>query len=122
NRQLAAMRRILAGGAQAFVSFVETARERLESARARIEELDLTVSVEVVDQVFRVVHTIRGEARAFDVRELEHGAEALEELLEELGANARAGHHALDANLKADLITRLSGLLADLERGVAMFV
>ena len=92
-KRMAAMRRLVAGGAQLFVRYIEVARERVTRFFERLDEdalslepLDLTT----VDEIFRHVHTMKGEARAFELPELEAAFEALEDTLAALRRNAVA--------------------------------
>ena len=92
-KRMAAMRRLVAGGAQLFVRYIAVARERVTRFFERLDEdalslepLDLTT----VDEIFRHVHTMKGEARAFELPELEAAFEALEDTLAALRRNAVA--------------------------------
>jgi sensor domain CHASE-containing protein/HPt (histidine-containing phosphotransfer) domain-containing protein len=99
ERQLRAMRKLLAGGAQVFVDFVRSSRERLDEVASvlleRPEQLDATD----VELLFRHAHTLEGEARVFDIEKLEQSCRALEELLCELRTEARAGKAGAGARL-----------------------
>ncbi|MDB4933490.1 MAG: hypothetical protein JWP87_462 [Labilithrix sp.] len=92
-KRMAAMRRLVAGGAQLFVRYIATARERvarfferLDGDALSIEPLDMAT----VEEIFRHVHTMKGEARAFDLPELEAAFEELEETLAALRKNGAA--------------------------------
>jgi len=87
------MRKLVAGGAQLFVHYIARARarvawllERLDEDGLSIEPLDLAT----VDEIFRHVHTMKGEARAFDLLELEAALEMVEDTLAVLRRNAEA--------------------------------
>ena len=66
RRRITAMRRLVAGGTQLFVDF-------LASTEAR-----LAATSDDLDEVFRHVHTAKGEARAFELRDLEAVLEDVE--------------------------------------------
>lgn len=68
--QLAAMRRLVAGGGQQFVSFIQRARRRLERASAVVAESGENMSAHSITEVFQIVHTLRGEAQALELGEL----------------------------------------------------
>lgn len=68
-RQMAAMRRLAAGGAQAFVRFLEVGRARLDVAERLLDGQPLDPGA--VEQVFQAVHTLRGEARGFELSDLD---------------------------------------------------
>jgi HAMP domain-containing protein/anti-sigma regulatory factor (Ser/Thr protein kinase) len=77
EKQLVAMRRLLAGGGQVFVRFLASARERLGKCRLELETQRALTS-ETVESVFRFVHTLRAEARSFDLRSVEELALGME--------------------------------------------
>jgi HAMP domain-containing protein/HPt (histidine-containing phosphotransfer) domain-containing protein len=79
-RQMAAMRRLVSGGGQQFVVFLEATRARL----ARGVELD------AFNECFGHVHTLRGEARLFGLDDLATWAETLEARLSERRARTLA--------------------------------
>ena len=92
-KRMAAMRRLVAGGAQLFVRFVATVRERVARFFERLDDDALSLApldVSLVDEIFRHVHTMKGEARAFDLLELEAAFEVLEDTLAALRRNAEA--------------------------------
>ncbi len=68
--QLAAMRRLVAGGGQQFVSFIQRARRRLERASALVTESGERMSIPSITELFQIVHTLRGEAQALELGEL----------------------------------------------------
>lgn len=92
-KRMAAMRRLVAGGAQLFVRFVATARERVARFFERLDDDALSLApldLATVEEIFRHVHTMKGEARAFDLLELEAAFETLEDTLAALRRNAEA--------------------------------
>lgn len=121
-RQMAAMRRLLAGGPQVFVTFVEGARQRivrcLEIMGASVRNLP---SAEI-DELFRHVHTIKGEAKALDMRELEMESAKLEEELDELRSNARGEGFATTGSVHSALLANFARATEALDRGCEVFV
>ena len=94
-RRLVAVRRLIAGGTQVFLAFVASARSRIASFEAALSaELEL-LPIATIDDLFRHAHTVRGEARAFDLTELEDATERLEADLDELRAAARGAGYIL---------------------------
>lgn len=92
-KRMAAMRRLVAGGASLFVGYIEVARERVTRFFERLDEDALSLEpldLATVDEIFRHVHTMKGEARAFELPELEAAFEALEDTLAALRRNAVA--------------------------------
>ncbi len=121
-RRMAAMQRLVAGGGQVFVQFMETARERLQRCRALVGLEARTIRSEEIDELFRHVHTIKGEARAFDLRELEAETSTLERELDELRSLARKGGFAATGSVHNALVARLARASDAIEQGAEAFV
>jgi HPt (histidine-containing phosphotransfer) domain-containing protein len=121
-RRLAAMRKVLTSGAQVFVAFVETARARLARCHRILSADGETLPGRSIDELFREVHTIRGEARAFDLKELEVTAKRLEARFEQLRARATAAGYVLSAAVRQELTTALNVAGDALERGCDVLV
>ncbi len=81
EREMAAMRQLLAGRSDSFVVFIERARARF----TRCEELLATSGGEprggALDEMLQHTHTVKGEARAFDLGELAEAMGTLEQQL-----------------------------------------
>ncbi len=88
-RRMAAMRRLVAGGAHLFVTFTEKSREELAVCIATLGAAPRELPRADLDALFRRAHTMRSEARAFDLRELETELGAVEDLLATLRDRAR---------------------------------
>jgi chemotaxis protein histidine kinase CheA len=116
------MRKVLAGGAQVFVAFVETARARLARCHGILNGCGETLPGRSIDDLFREVHTIRGEARAFDLKELEATAKKLELRFEQLRARATAAGYLLSQAARQELSSALNLAGDALERGCDLFV
>jgi two-component system chemotaxis sensor kinase CheA len=112
--RLKAMRRLLTGGSQALVAFVESAQGRLSGALAMIAPCRDVLPTATIDALFRSVHTTRGEARAFDMRDLERNTGQLEEVLDELRAGARGEGYPLAEPLRTQLVEAFQTALATL--------
>lgn len=127
-RRMAAMRRLIAGGGQVFVAFIDAARERF----ARCDEIvgtvgpgtdgERTLPTAEIDELFRHVHTVKGEARAFDLRELESECAKLEEELDELRALARGAGFVTTGSVHGALTSRLARAREALDKGCDVFV
>lgn len=113
-KRMAAMRKLVAGGAQLFVRFIEGARERVSGFFERLED-DSALDAALVDELFRHVHTMKGEARAFDLRELEFAFERVEQTLAALRKNAAA---LGDREVAADAASAIRAGLFDVEKSV----
>ena len=79
SKQLAAMRRLLAGGGQLLISLLQNSRDRVQRCHETIASG--TIDLASVESMFRQIHTIKGEARAFDLKRLERTSAALEDQL-----------------------------------------
>ncbi len=107
QKQLTAARRLLAGGGQLFVRFMQGARERLERAERMLRaahELD----PKTLEELFRFVHTLRAEARSFDLERIEALASDLELSL------SGARHTPLDSSLRSSVLHTLQAGLGQL--------
>lgn len=103
GRRIAAMRRLITGGPQVFLAFVESARARLARCDDVMAAHPHSIPVEAIDELFRQVHTLRGEARAFNLAALEEATRRLEEDLDELRGEARGTVLALGDEVTARL-------------------
>lgn len=114
--RVAAMRRLIAGGPQVFLTFVDSARARFDRCDAIIRECQGLLLAGAIDEVFRHVHTVRGEARAFDLVELEDGARSLERELDQLRTEVRAASVLLTEAATATLRSGLQVARSALDR------
>ncbi len=121
-RRMAAMRRLIAGGGQVFVSFIDSAREKLARCHELVGPSPRLLRIGEIDELFRHVHTIKGEARAFDLRELEAETEKLEEELDELRGLARGEGFTTTGSVHGALTSRLARAEEALDRGREVFV
>src|SRR5262249_46692328 len=78
-RQMASMRRLVAGGAHQFAGFAERTAARLSRSREAFAAEMLPRAV--LKELFQQVHTIRGEARSFDLDRLEAETASIENVL-----------------------------------------
>ncbi|HEV3189872.1 MAG TPA: ATP-binding protein [Polyangiaceae bacterium] len=116
GRRVAAMRRVIAGGTQVFLDFLDSARARLERCDALLQGHPSARPIEVIDEVFRQAHTIRSEARAFDLAELEEATHMLEADLDRIRTEARGEEHS-DSVGGASLLAGVHRARQALERG-----
>src|SRR5580704_17462282 len=121
ERRLAAMRRLVAGGTHLFVRFVESSRDRIEACEGLLPPSGARIATSTVDEMFRHVHTVKGEARAFDLPGLEQCAHAFEDELDAIRAAARDGGYPIDADLHARLRAKLADALVALDRSRDLF-
>lgn len=121
-RRMAAMRRLIAGGGQVFVQFMEAARERIRRCLDLVGPQPRMVRTGEIDELFRHVHTIKGEARAFDLRDLETETAKLEEELDELRSLARGEGFATTGSVHGALVSRLTRASLAIDKGAEVFV
>jgi two-component system, chemotaxis family, sensor kinase CheA len=119
NKQLTAMRRLLAGGGQVFVRFLASARDRLAKTARELDE-SRTLDSDGVESVFRFVHTLRAEARSFDLASVEQLALGLE--LELVGARHAPPTSALRSTAREKLRAGCRELASALDVAEALFV
>src|SRR5205823_683048 len=98
------------------------ARERIRRDTSIVPAVGEVLTALAIDEIFRDVHTLKGEARSFDLADLEEVASALEEELDRLRAAARVSEVKVTASVHAQLTTCLAGAGAALERGCELFV
>jgi HAMP domain-containing protein/HPt (histidine-containing phosphotransfer) domain-containing protein len=121
-RRMAAMRRLIAGGGQVFVAFIDSARDRFKRCQEIVGDGPRTLPIAEIDELFRHVHTVKGEARAFDLRELEAECAKLEEELDELRSLARGGGFATTGSVHGALVSRFARAAEAIEKGCDVFV
>ncbi|HLM75339.1 MAG TPA: Hpt domain-containing protein, partial [Polyangiaceae bacterium] len=122
--QMAAMRRLIASGAQLFVGFLHGAKERLDRCRAIVGAGPGSLPSGAIDEIFRLVHTIKGEAGAFDLGSLADAAAAIEERLAELSGLAKEGARVslFAHDLRSELRERLDAAEGAVEDARQLFI
>jgi two-component system, chemotaxis family, sensor kinase CheA len=119
EKQLAAMRRLVVGGGQVFVRFLGLARARLARAVASLVG-KTRLDPALVESLFGFVHTLRAEARSFDLKSVEEIASGIEL---ELGGVRHAPPDAVVWGAAAGKVGHaLSRLAAALDQAEALFV
>lgn len=121
-RQLGAMRRLMAGGAAMFATFVESTNERIQRCHALTEELERTRQVADVDELFQQVHTLKGEARSFDLGELEGEIVSAEDAIDELRRDTRRGDAASLSRCLGAIRLRLDAMTTKVARARELFI
>lgn len=87
--EIAAMRRLLGIGAHVFVDFEAVSRTRIDRVEALLAE-DREAAA-VIDELIRLVHGVRGDARALGLLELASNLDEVEEVLSPVRDAVRAG-------------------------------
>ncbi len=121
-RRMTAMRRLIAGGGQVFVAFIDASRERFARCGAIVGTTPRQLPTAEIDELFRHVHTVKGEARAFDLHELETECAKLEEDLDELRSLARGDGFATTGSVHGALTSSFARARAALDKGCDVFV
>jgi len=120
--QIALMRRLVAGGGQQFVAFLERARRRFDRAAALLPEDRDGLDLPSIGEVFQIVHTLRAEAMTFELSELGQVLNRLEEHLSELREEARLTGRAVLGRNQAELRSGIAFARALIEESEELFV
>jgi hypothetical protein len=120
-RQMKAMQKLVSGGGERFVAFLESGRARIERVLALFRD-GFRLPLGDFNECFGHVHTLRGEARVFGLDELAERADGLESRFARLRAAAEEA--AMDAIAIPDRGTEdeLGAMLRDLDDAEARFV
>ncbi len=109
RREVDELRRMVAGGAHLILQFLEISRRRLdETAASLLQNAALTASD--VALAFQHIHTVAGEARTFQLKELSDVCRAIEEKLSPLRART----------VDASTVNAPEGVKEDLARAGAL--
>ncbi len=101
EQQMALMKKLLAGGAQLFISFMRSANERLSRFEDELGTEDRALRPFEIESLFQHAHTVKGEARAFELEKLEDVCAAMENHLDALRATAlKEGSASIGAALQ----------------------
>jgi signal transduction histidine kinase len=104
------LQRLAVAGAHTFVAFLSSSRTRIAEMKAAARRGTSTLTQADVQQFFRHAHTIRGEAKAFDLVSIERPMERIEAILRELSK------HGADNDVTPP--AKLAPLLDESERAV----
>jgi two-component system chemotaxis sensor kinase CheA len=115
-RQMGIMRRLVAGGGQVFASFLESAEERLTRSLSQVKEPALSSAQ--LTEIFERIHTIRGEARTFELPELASECQGLERLIRETNDDTIT----MVRRQKDGMVTRLERARAALNGARELFI
>lgn len=105
--QIAVMRRLVAGGGQQFVAFLQRARRRFDRAVELLPAGEERLDLATIGELFQIAHTLRAEATTFELSELAQVLQQLEEHLSELREEARLMGGASQALLRTQLRSSL---------------
>lgn len=117
ERELSALRRLATGGGQLLGNFLDLAHRRLTTCRealgVRPGSSPALADRATVEVLFQHLHTIRAEARCFDLALLEGEVARVEELL---GRLRREGHDGADASALTRGLEQIGRRLDEAER------
>ncbi|HTV25227.1 MAG TPA: HAMP domain-containing protein [Polyangiaceae bacterium] len=119
--QIALMRRLVAGGGQQFVAFLERARRRFDRADEILPESAERLDLATIGEVFQIAHTLRAEALTFELSEMAQVLNQLEENLSELREEARLTGSAVLARVRGDVRSSLGFARALVEESEELF-
>ncbi len=120
--QIAVMRRLVAGGGQQFVSFLERARRRFERASVLLPEQAEHIDLASIGELFQIAHTLRAEATTFEITELAQVLRVLEDHLSDLRERARGTGSAKLGREQGELSSCLRFARALIEESEDLFV
>lgn len=120
--QIAVMRRLVAGGGQPFVSFLERARRRFDRAAELIPKSAGELEIGAVVELFQIAHSLRAEAATFELGELCQVLRGLEERLGELREQSQAKGLAPLGSVRAELAAAIEFARALIEESQELFV
>ena len=121
-KRIVAMRKLIAGGPQLFIAFLESAHDHVTASQTLLGAFPKRIASADVDELFRRVHTLKGEARSFDQRDLEQEAAVLEEELAQLRDIARANGMASTGASHGGLMAGLENANATIAHARDVFV
>ena len=118
--QIAVMRRLVAGGGQQFIGFLDRARRRLTRAKLLLPETG-RMDLPALGELFQIAHTLRAEATTFELTELGNALRDIEERLAELREQAAGGSVEL-GSAQIDLASGIEFAGALMEESEELFV
>jgi two-component system, chemotaxis family, sensor kinase CheA len=122
KNEIAVMRRLVAGGGQQFVAFLERGRRRFDRAAELLPDGAGRLDSAGIGELFQIVHTLRAEATMFELGGLAQVAAALEEQLSELRERAQASGSVELSGIRSELTSRLDFARALIEESEELFV
>lgn len=122
KRQIAVMRRLVSGGGQQFVAFLERAQRRFERGSELLVRSGPSLSSTSLSELFQITHTIRGEAQSFELTELSELLRSLEERLAELRAHDPKDSAAALTAARSDLDGAIDSAIVLVEQSKELFV
>jgi two-component system chemotaxis sensor kinase CheA len=122
ERQMGAMRRLVAGGGQLLVAVLARAKDRLVASKARLLRESGPLERHFVEELFQHAHSVKGEARAFDLALLETAAATVEDLLAILRGRLRDGKLVTVEEMREELLSRIDATLSAVSGASTMLV
>jgi two-component system chemotaxis sensor kinase CheA len=122
ERQMGAMRRLVAGGGQLLVSVLARAKDRLVASKERLLRESGPLERFLVEELFQHAHSVKGEARAFDLALLETAAAKVEDLLAILRGRLREGKGVTVEEVRGELLDRIDATLSAVSGASTMLV
>lgn len=110
EREMASLRKILAGGTQLFVDYLRSSGQRIRRCESIVGDTPRPLRAAEVDELFRHGHTIKGEARTFELLDLRDAAARLEDTLASARSALKAGSQPDTARLHAELRAALAAM------------
>ena len=117
TREVALMKKLLSGGGHLFVAFLRATEERLSRFADGLVGESEAIGRAKLEELFQHAHTIKGEARAYELSELEGICKEMEDLLaagREMLREAN-GPAVLPRNIQEELVRGVARARASIE-------
>jgi len=103
-----------------FNNFVRDTADALDGVKTKINELngDPARNKDIIEECFRVVHSLKGEARSLNLESVSKTAHSVEE---EISALREAAAGSVDQGLKDRILKQIAQLSEEIRDGSALF-
>jgi two-component system, chemotaxis family, sensor kinase CheA len=121
RQQMAALRRFVSGG-EALTSMLRRGAERITQCRTLLAGASEELGLELIDALFQHAHSMKSEARCFELLLLESAAAALEDVLDIARRRALNGERLPRAELADKFSLRLEEMASQIREAESMLI
>ena len=122
NKAMAAMKKWLSGGAQLFIAFMQSASDRLTAFEGDLGPAPRQINASEVEVLFQHAHTVKGEAKAFELADLEEVCHDLEERLTDLREPANEKGNTSTEPVFEDIVGGIAKARAEIAKVRQQFI
>ena len=122
NKAMAAMKKLLSGGAQLFIAFMQSASDRLTAFEGDLGPAPRQINASEVEVLFQHAHTVKGEAKAFELADLEEVCHDLEERLTDLREPANEKGNTSTEPVFEDIVGGIAKARAEIAKVRQQFI